>query len=341
VGVHVIDPRDDEAFAAWYAVVDAARRDLGPDEPGWLPEELRARAGDQTLRAELLAAVDATGRVIGAARAEFPLLDNLHLALGEVAVHPEHRRRGVGRALLAAVEARAVADGRTVCLVQQDEPAGLEGRSPGRAFAGAVGYDLAQRELRRDLAIPADSDRLAELAAAYAPRARGYRLVTWLDRCPDSYVDDRAYLGGRMSTDIPLGDMVVEEEQWDAARVRRREDVAAASDRVMVAAGAVDERTGRLVAYTEIQFPRRAPEQAYQDETIVVPEHRGHRLGALVKIANLRQLEAVSPRTSRVVTWNAEDNKHMIAVNEALGCTVNGASLEWQKHLSHRPPPSR
>jgi GNAT superfamily N-acetyltransferase/RimJ/RimL family protein N-acetyltransferase len=333
--VHVIDARDDQAFAAWYAVVAAAQRELWPDEPGWLPGEFRALAlaGNPSTRVELLAAVDPTGTVVGAARTDSSLLDNLHLVGSRLSVHPDHRRRGAGRALLAAVERRAVADGRTVSVVAQDESAQQGDQSPGRSFALAHGYEVAQRDLRRDLALPIDTTRVAALEADCAPRATGYRLVSWLDRCPDEFVDDRAYLGRRMSTDIPLGDLALEEEAWDAARVRRREAVSAASDRIVAVAGAVHEATGRMVAFTELQIPRGAPQHAYQGDTIVAPEHRGHRLGALVKIANLRQLAAVSPATTKVTTWNADDNKYMIAVNEALGCTVNGTNLEWQKRL--------
>jgi predicted N-acetyltransferase YhbS len=335
VDIRVVDPRDDRAFGDWYAVVEAAHRDLWPDDPGRQRVELRAQAlaRDESTRVELLAAVDHGGTVVGAVRTDRPLLDNRHLVTAELAVHPDHRRRGAGRALLTTVERRAVADGRTVSVVEHDEPSHLEGRSPGHAFALAQGYDVVQRDIRRDLTVPADPARLAALEADCGPRAAGYRLVTWVGRCPDEFVDDRAYLGRRMSTDIPLGGLAHEEEEWDAARVRRKEAVAAASARTVAVAGAVHRATGRLVAITEIQVPGAAPEKAYQRDTIVLAEHRGHRLGTYVKIANLRQLAAVSPATARVTTWNADDNEHMIAVNEALGCTVGGMNLAWQKRL--------
>ena len=330
--VQPIDPRDDRAFADWFAVVDATQRDLWPGEPGWLAVELRARAlaegGDE--RVELLVAADDTGRVIGAARCGAPLRDNTHLVSSELWVHPAHRRRGAGRALLTTVERRALADGRTVSLIEHDEPAGAD--PAGRVFARAHGYECAQVDHRRDLAVPADPARLVRLEEDCLPRAAGYRIVTWRDRCPDEYVDDRALLGRRISTDMPLGDLAVEEENWDAARVRRREAQSAAADRSSIVAGAVDG-AGRLVAVTDIQLPNGAPERAYQWDTVVLGEHRGHRLGTLVKIANLRVLAEVSPATTSVATWNAEDNRYMVAVNEALGFTVVGRGLEWQKHL--------
>jgi GNAT superfamily N-acetyltransferase len=332
VDTHVIDPRDDAAFAGWYAVVDAAQRDLFPHESGWLPTELRAEAlaedGDE--RVELLTATDENGRVVGAAKCEAPLRDNTHLVSSELWVHPGHRRRGAGRALLVETERRALAAGRTVSLVEQEEPADAD---PGfRGFAGVHGYKCAQLDHRRDLDLPVDPARLDRIEEECLPRAGGYRIATWRDRCPDEYVDDQALLGRRMSTDMPLGDLAVEEEEWDAARVRRHEALARARGRSSVVAGAVDA-TGRLVAVTEIQVPGAAPERAYQGTTVVLGEHRGHRLGVLVKVANLRALAEAFPATTSVTTWNAEDNSYMVAVNETLGFRVVGTVLEWQKHL--------
>jgi GNAT superfamily N-acetyltransferase len=335
VDVHVIDPRDEPAFADWYAVIAATQQDLWPGEPGWQLGELRAQAlvEDTAERTECLAATDDSGALVGSLLVRSPLLDNTHLVTAELYVHPAHRRRGAGRALLAALEKRATDAGRTVVLVEQEEPNRLGTPSPDRAFALVHGYACAQVDLRSNLALPVESVRLTALEAAWAPKARDYDLVTWTDRCPDEYVEDRALLGRSISTDIPMGDLAMEAEVWDADRVRRKEALATAQGRRGISAGAVHRDTGRLVAYTTMQVPGTAPERAYQWDTIVLPEHRGHRLGTLVKVANLRQLDRVSPATTKVTTWNADDNEPMIAVNRALGFAVVGSDLEWQKHL--------
>ena len=333
--VHELDPRDDRAFTAWYAVVDAVHRELWPGVPGPSRDGLRAEvlAEHTGEPATCLAATDATGTVVGSVSLGAPRLDNTHLVTAELYVHPAHRRRGAGRALLAAVEKRAADAGRTVVLVRQEESHRHVVPSPHRDFALAHGYALAQRDLRSDLAVPVESVRLLALESACAVRARGYGAVTWTGPCPDVYAEDRAALSRCISADIPLGDLDVEPEAWDVDRVRRSEDQHAAEGRLVLSAGAVHRDTGRLVAYTELHVPHAEPERAYQWDTVVLPEHRGHRLGTVVKIANLRRLATVSPATSTVTTCNAEDNRYMIAVNAALGFTVVGASLEWQKRL--------
>jgi RimJ/RimL family protein N-acetyltransferase len=72
------------------------------------------------------------------------------------------------------------------------------------------------------------------------------------------------------------------------------------------------------------------PDWGFQMLTAVTREHRGHRLGLLVKIAMLELLAAEEPQVERIETFNAESNGHMIAVNEALGYTVvDPPSNDW------------
>ena len=53
--------------------------------------------------------------------------------------------------------------------------------------------------------------------------------------------------------------------------------------------------------------------------TLVHRDHRGHRLGAAVKVANLRRLQRERPDLTEVVTQNAEVNAQMIGINARLG----------------------
>ena len=77
------------------------------------------------------------------------------------------------------------------------------------------------------------------------------------------------------------------------------------------------------------------PWLAEQDDTLVAAGHRGHRLGMLVKIANLRRL-AELPRVERVTTFNAAENEHMLAINVALGFRPAGWDGEWQRSVTAR-----
>ena len=58
--------------------------------------------------------------------------------------------------------------------------------------------------------------------------------------------------------------------------------------------------------------------------TVVVRNHRGHRLGLLLKIAMMELLATTEPQLEQIMTWNGQSNDQMIAVNEAMGYTVFG-----------------
>lgn len=341
--IEQVDPKDEAAFAEWFAVVEASQQHARPGEVDDLPGDLQAAAVDG------LPAEDGTpppdeqyelllgrqeGRPVAAGRVELPMADNRHAAGVLLHVLPAARRRGAGGLLLAEVERRARRAGRTTLLVEVDEPPDVQGRSAGRAFAQRHGFTPVLVEVRRDLALPVDDARLDALEAACARYAQGYAIRTWRDRCPDDLVDDRAELGRRISTDAPLGELAWEEEEWDADRVRRREQRVARSGRTTVAAGAVHRDSGRMVAFTEVAAPAGTPALVHQWETIVLREHRGHRLGTLVKTAVARRLQQELPEARVVATCNAETNRHMIAVNEALGFRTNGLWVAFQRQLS-------
>ena len=335
--IEQVDPRDEAAFARWFAVVDAEQRRARPDEPGWLEHEqralaLQALADDADDRVELLAVVDGD-EVLAVARLDLPRTDNTHLAELLLVTHPDCRRRGAGRLLAEQAERRVRALGRTTLTAVSEELPGEEGRSASRGFGAALGFDAVQVEVRRDVDLPLDRSVVAGLAAVAADRAADYDVRTWRDAVPEDLLEDQAHLRRRMSTDVPLAEMDWREEEWDAARVRRDEEHVRAMDRTFFAAGAVHRPTGRMVAWTAMGIPRALPQRAYQWDTLVLQEHRGHRLGTLVKLACLQRLAEESPRTAVISTWNAAENAPMIRVNDALGARTNGQLVNWQKRL--------
>lgn len=333
-----IDPRDDRGFAEWFAVLDAAERLDRPGEPGWLLHEQRSVSvdgvgADPDTACELLVARDGE-QVVGAARLELPRRDNPHLCELVLAVAPQARRRGVGRALDDEVVRRAAEHGRTTLLSFADEPPGSQGCSGNRRATEALGYAVVQVEVRRDIDLPLDPATVHRLERASAPHAADYDLRLWRDAVPDDLVDDLAELSRLMSTDVPKDEMDWREEVWDAARVRRNEQLNLDMDRSWVGAGAVHRASGRMIAFTCMGWPRENPVRAYQWETLVASAHRGHRLGTLVKLAGLHELARSSPSTELISTWNAQENGPMIAVNDALGARTNGGLAILQKVLA-------
>jgi GNAT superfamily N-acetyltransferase len=331
------DASDDEAIEAAYHIA-AARRAL--DTPD-LPPPCRFRHA-QTIRhpypgtdmSYFLARLD--GVPAGWLGLEFTTLDNLDNAWLELEVHPAHRRNGVGRALYQkAVElTRAAGRKRVVANTVERMAGGPERDGAGSAFAAAMGAQAALRETRRKLELShVDGEALDRLLAEAYGRADGYSLIRWRDRLPDEYLDDIAYLGSRLVTDAPMGDLVVEQEKIDAERVRGNEAVRAALGYRVYGTGVRHDASGRVVAYSTLQMEKTVPEHAWQGITLVHPAHRGHRLGTIVKIENLRYIQAHETALSSVDTWNADVNSYMIGINEAMGFRPIDAWVDWQQEL--------
>ena len=88
------------------------------------------------------------------------------------------------------------------------------------------------------------------------------------------------------------------------------------------------EQSGAVAGLTELQVAR--PPRAYQDDTAVVPDHRGSGLGLWVKADMLRRLRAERPEFTEVITGNAASNAHMLRINTRLGYRPYRATGEWQ-----------
>jgi len=335
VEVWQIDPEDEAGLAAWHEVLHAVDRDVWPDRSGFSLSDIRAFAisRGQYRRFDLLAAAEPGGPVIGVGMMEVPLRDNLHSAEVTVGVHPEHRRKAAGSAIVERMAAMAAAEGRSVLNSIVDVPVAGAGAHPGELFAERVGFVATMPGNSRYLAVPMDAGRVQELRKVVraARDAVDYRVYTFTAPWPKEHFEDHCELRRRMSTDEPAGDGYKEEELWDEARIGEYDEELVARGVGKLAAVAQHVASGRLVAFSELLVAPDAPTESWQLATLVHPDHRGHRLGLAVKLANVEALAVTAPLVRRIVTGNAAENTPMIAVNDMMGFEIAGAGWFWQK----------
>jgi GNAT superfamily N-acetyltransferase len=339
--VEPVDPYDDDAVAAWHHVYAEAER-YGHEDVAtvWQLEELRVMLQDAGSRVAVRAWNGrVAGDVVASGYVRMPLQDNLDRA--EVAVHvlPEQRRRGLGRSMAHHLEREARGHGRSTLYaeVQWDVEGGSDGAGrAGSEFARAAGYDLALSDVQRELALPVAGYVLSALAEEAGPRHAAYELRSFVGAVPDDLVAGWTVLLGSLSTEAPTGDLDLEPEQISVEAHRDAEDVVRRQGRTKYNTVALD-RTGEVVAYTDLATTVHEPGRAYQWGTLVRRADRGHRLGLAVKVANLRLLQRERPDIARVITWNAESNSHMVAVNEQLGFRPVARLGEFQKRLAPLP----
>jgi GNAT superfamily N-acetyltransferase len=270
------------------------------------------------------------------------------VAWAAVEVLPEFRRRGIGTAIADHLERLARDDDRDRLLVYVVSPDADGERLPAATGSGSVprandevrfllgrGYTLEQVERGSRLALPLDEGELrAAFAAASADSGADYAVHYWTGATPERWLDDMAVLYTRMSTDAPSAGLEEPEDVWTPQRVAAEDERQAASPRTPVTAAVEHVPTGRLVGFTVLSLPSDAARSVGQFDTLVLREHRGHRLGMLLKVANLAALHEQHPGYPSVITFNAEENRHMLQVNEDLGFVPIGYEGAWRKQLS-------
>jgi len=270
------------------------------------------------------------------------------VAWAAVEVLPEFRGRGIGTAIAEHIEQLARADERDRVLVYVVSPDAPGERLDAATGFGSVpragdevrfllgrGYTLEQVERGSRLPLPLDDGQLrAAFAAASADSGSDYAVHYWTGATPQRWLDDLALLYTRMSTDAPSAGLEEPEDVWTAQRVAAEDERQAASPRTPLTAAVEHVPTGRVVGFTLLSLPSDPARSVGQFDTLVLREHRGHRLGMLLKIANLAALQEQHPGYPSVITFNAEENRHMLQVNEDVGFVPIGYEGAWRKRLS-------
>lgn len=327
---------------------DMCRHDAGHDNLAQEPQEALGFWHDGSDWTHIGFAAERDGEVIGAVALQFATEEGTTTAEFDLMVDPRRWGEGAEEALLEAVERAARQHGRTTLqtwTLHRPDPSGTRLDAPTgfgsvpaddrqTVFQRAHGYALEQVErtsafdLRGDLA-PVER-MLAEADAAAGP---DYRVVTWTSPTPPQHAEAFAYTLSRMSTDVPSAALVAEEHHWDAERVRRRDERLRNQGMLVSVAAVVHVPSDRIVAYNELAIGTDRTAATQQYGTLVLKEHRGHRLGAIVKCANLMRWRDLVPESPRVSTFNAEENRHMLDINEAIGFVPVSYAGAWQKEL--------
>lgn len=322
--VIALDDPTDAQIRAWHEVLAAVHAADPAVEPAPDPAGTARRLlfGEPGSRQRLWAAADG-GRLVAVAALRLPGEPGPGRP-GEidVRVHPGHRRRGLGRRLLAAAAEGLRADGRSSVIAQ------VFAGTPAVPFLESQGFQrvLTLRGMLLRLAdVP--PERIARLLAA-APA--GYELVRWRGTVPVEHATALARAKHAMA-DVAEFEGVL----WDADRVREMAEVVAKRGDDLYTVAALDGPA--IAGFTEIVVPHDSAGRAAQYDTAVVPEHRGRRIGIWVKAAMLAWLARERPDVREIETDNSGDNVHMIAVNEELGFRIERESLEYQAAVTALP----
>lgn len=327
-----IDTSDEPGVREWFGAWRAAQPHRPPDlVPSWEASRVPLTTARDDSEVTLFGIRD-QGVLAGTALLNLPIADNPTVAYADVMVHADHRRRGLGTALLAETEHRARTAGRNRLLSEVFVPPGDETGNPDRAFAEARGYTVANREGMKAVDLAEAEPGWAALGAEVEAALGDYRVVTWRDACPDEHVASFGQALSRVMSLIPQGDLDLEDREWTVDRVRQAEQHRADIGLVTIESVALSP-DDEVVGLTGLRTSLNDPRVAHIGVTMVLPGHRGHRLGLATKLASHRAMRAAVPGCHLVVTSNSEVNTHMNAINRAMGYRQLETLVEYHRSL--------
>lgn len=330
-----VNPGDESAVALVAEMFNAVDAVDDPDNPPTLPEFV---AGDLKYGWDLepgeryLYYPDGASEPVGSIRLNASERDNRHMVSIGAMVHPKHRGDDHGRAyrgVLLDELLRRARDRKRFTVwsgcAHDDEVAAEVLTSRGFSYAS---HDARRYQFPAEL----DQDHLAKLHAEAEQKAAGYELVRTMMPTDDALLAQLVAVTEAIN-DAPMGDLDFEDEKFDLQRLKDHEYACLAQGERVYRVFARNKQTGEIGGHTYLGLHPLQPNFAWQGDTAVHREHRGHRLGMLVKLEMMRWIAEAEPQVERIETWNNADNSYMINVNEAIGYRLSRIYDTYQLKL--------
>lgn len=230
-------------------------------------------------------------------------------------IDPAHHGQGLHRQLFDHVDAIERARGRTRYWGWGD----LADDTTRSFWEDELGYTLAYDErISRCVLADVDAAMIDSWIATASERASGYHLVRAEAPFDDELIVYFAQALEAMN-DAPLDDLEHEVEVFDADRARQVESLHLATRSNYRAVFAIETATGEFAGYTAMRIPAAEPALSKQGDTVTVNAHRNKGIGRWLKADMWQWLQHERPDVLSLDTGNAESNRAMLAINEAMG----------------------
>ena len=141
-------------------------------------------------------------------------------------------------------------------------------------------------------------------------------IVGWVGPCPLQYEAQLLLLQQQMEQDVPRGEL--SRRPLDLDLERQRDNQRRLAERGWTSVTALAMVNGESVGYTEVLVQDR-DRVMVQEDTLVLPAHRGRRIGQALKADNLRRLDGVRDGRTMLQTFIADSNAAMRATNAKFG----------------------
>jgi mycothiol synthase len=251
--------------------------------------------------------------------------DNQHLALFNITVRPEMRRKGIGTTLLKLItEAAVKADRRVIeAWANQQVPAG-------DAFMKRVGARVGMSENVSHLDLSElDHELMKTWQRRAAERASGFELGMWDGPYPEDEREAALEMLLAMNT-APTEDADWEDQKPTLEHLIESEESMSKREEKRLSLFAREKQSGNIAALTEMFWHPNYPEELHQGDTVVKPEYRNRGIGRWIKAAMIEKAIQKWPQSRRVNTGNAASNDAMLSINYEMGFKPSSSTKLWQ-----------
>jgi mycothiol synthase len=305
----------------------ALQRERTPEDPLTPVEaiERRLRADVPNQWRAFFGARDVRGALVGYGVVSRTLNEpeNAHLRWTELVVSAEHRRKGVGRALMRRLVDAVEGQGDNLVLMAQTTDRVPSGSEFARRIGAEPGLDMKTNQL--DLS-KVDRAKVGEWAAI---SPKGYRLERIDDTVPAELVAPYIQASNGMN-DAPRGDLKIADWTLTEEQIRERESWFKQTGTEWWLLVAVHEGSGEGAGFTEVTYDPKVSHVIWQQGTAVIDPHRGHRLGMWMKAVMLKRVLDERPKALFIRTGNANTNAQMLGINNQLGFVQAWSACLWQ-----------
>jgi len=330
--IQKIDPRtasDEELRDMWEYYKGVYSEDL-PDDPEhpFEREVLNWQSVRDNEAVDRWLVRDNDYSIVASAVAARDLDQNFDNAFARINVREDMRKQGLGTLLAEPILELLVNDGRK--RLATDATAG----AVGEIWAEKLGLKMAIEEKRSRLAVSdINRDKMRSWIERSAERASDYEVRFYRTPMPEDVIETFCELQFQMNTapldDYEEDDLVVTPEIWRDWEAKA--DVAMTDINTYIA---IHKPTGEFVGSSSVETDRLWPEQAWQWETVVHPDHRNKGLGRWLKAAMIEELAGMDVPIERIDTFNAGSNAPMLAINIAMGFKPIIVKNTWQGDLA-------
>lgn len=274
--------------------------------------------------------LEMAGQIVAVASTLCRLTDNTDLANVALFVAPEHQNCGYGSLLMDHLAVKFKALGRTKLVGQTSFAFADEHTHPVLGWWAKNDFHPILTAHRRFLTLPVTQNRIDQLWQEVQPHCADYQIEVLVGQVPEALLASYCAVTNQITVDAPTGGDDFEALNETPESVSARTQMWA--ERGERCYFAVATKADQVVGVSDLAVLPGVSE-AEQGNTIVLKEHRGHRLGLALKLKMLEVLQDQHPEVVRVETENAAENTAMIAVNDQLGFVAEAIDITVRRDL--------